>query len=131
MESVMTSVVRKNGTAPGARGRAPVFHSAIRNLRSAIPALLLLAFLALPGCGRGPRMLPPELRKTIDRSVVERPANFDFERFVESLNAPTAMAFDTDRNALLVAESGTGGGETRLLGFSYNDGSTFTVYHLV
>jgi glucose/arabinose dehydrogenase len=117
----MTSAVRKNGSAPTTRRRAPVFPSAV-------PTLLLLAFLALPGCGRGPQMLPPELRKTIDRSVVERPANYDFERFIENLTAPTAMAFDTDRNALLVAESGVGGGEPRILGFSYTDASTFTVY---
>ena len=32
------------------------------------------------------------------------------------------MAFDTDKNALLVAESGVGGGEPRILGFSYADG---------
>src|SRR5688572_5477834 len=118
----MTSAVRRKDTSTPAR-RARRFVP-----RSAIAILILAALFALGGCGRGPGIIPPELRKPIDRSQVEFPANLEFERFITNLTAPTAMAFDTERNALLVAESGTGGEEPRILGFDLNDGSTFTVY---
>jgi glucose/arabinose dehydrogenase len=80
------------------------------------------------GCGRGPGIIPAELRKPIDRALVEFPADYVLERFITNLTAPTAMAFDKDRNALLVAESGAGGREPRILGFDLADGTTFTVY---
>lgn len=104
--------------------------SEIRNPKSEIPSLLLAALLlaAVAGCGRGPGIIPVELRKPIDRAIVEFPADYELERFVTNLTAPSAMAFDTARNALLVAESGAGGREPRILGFGLGDGSTFTVY---
>ena len=123
----MTCAVTMSGTRKRVR-RDSAFQSAIRNPQFAIALLLLTVFLAVPGCGRGPRILPAELRRPIDRSVLERPAEFDVERFVESLTAPSAMAFDLDKNALLVAESGTDGREPRILGFDLSDGSTFRVY---
>jgi glucose/arabinose dehydrogenase len=101
--------------------------SAIRNPQSAIVSVLL-AVVLIGGCGRGPRIIPDELRKPIDRSLVEFPSGMRLERFIEGLRAPTAIAFDTQKNALLVAESGTGGVEPGILGFSFNDGGTFRVY---
>jgi glucose/arabinose dehydrogenase len=121
MESFMTSAVTKTRI----RQRFCLARAAVR---SAISAVLLGVALMNPGCARPPGIIAPELRKNIDRSVVERPAGYEFERFITSLTAPTAMAFDTDKNALLVAESGIDSGEPRILRFSFTDGSTSTVY---
>lgn len=134
MESVMTSVMHKPGTRGDGRPN-PVFqsafrnpHFAIHNPQSAIAFLLLATLFIFTGCARGPAIIAPELRKPIDRSLVERPANFDIERFIINLTAPTAMAFDTGRNTLLVAESGVDGSEPRILGFDLDEGTTFRVY---
>jgi glucose/arabinose dehydrogenase len=104
--------------------------SAIRNSQSAIAALaLLIATLTLaPGCARPPGIIPAELRKPIDRSLVEYPANTQLERYISNLTAPTAIAFDAEKNLVLVAESGAGGTEPRILAFNYVDGTTKTVY---
>jgi glucose/arabinose dehydrogenase len=125
----MTRAVTKVGVRQRVRRvAARVFQSAIRNPKSAIPLILLGVFLATPGCTRPPGIIAPELRKDIDRGIVERPADYVFERFIENLTAPTAIAFDPQRNALLVAESGAGGGEPRILGFELDSGKTFGVY---
>lgn len=125
----MTSAVRQTTNSTPARRAAGAPYSEIRNPKSAIAAVLLaLLLLPLPGCGRGPAIIPPELRKPIDRGVVEFPAGYEFERFVTNLTAPTAMAFDADRDALIVAEGGVRGAEPRILGFDLADGTTFTVY---
>lgn len=101
----------------------------ISGTRRRLPALsLLLLAVLITGCGRGARIIPGELRKPIDRSVLDAPPEFDVERFVESLTAPTAMAFDTEKNLLLVAESGMDGREPRILGFSLTDGKTTKIY---
>ncbi len=111
--------------------------SAIRNPQSAARlsspksialALLLAAALLAPGCARPPAIIPAELRKPIDRSLVEYPANTKLERYVQYLTAPSAMAFDAPRNYLLIAESGAGGSEPRITAFNYVDGTTKTVY---
>src|SRR5687767_11493210 len=96
----------------------------------ALALLILVALLFPGGCARGPAIIPEEIRKQIDRSVVEFPAGMQLERYVEKLNAPTAIAFDTDRNLLLVAESGAGGHDPRILAFNYVDpeAKTFSVY---
>ena len=101
--------------------------SPIRNSQFAI-ASVLVALVLVTGCSRGPRIIPAELRKPIDRSLVEFPSGMRFERFVEGLRAPSAIAFDTQKNLLLVAESGTDGAEPRILAFNFADGSTSTVY---
>ncbi len=97
-ESVMTSAVpvkRNRQLAPRAFG-----------------ALLVLSvFSLMPGCFRPPEIIAPELRKPIDRGVIERPASLDIERFIANLTAPTAIAFDPQKNALLIAESGIDSGE--------------------
>jgi glucose/arabinose dehydrogenase len=111
------------------RSHVPVNAVRRHKLALLLPLVVLAANFA-PGCGRGPQMLAPELRKPIDRSLVERPASLDIERFITNLTAPTAIAFDFDpkRNAMLVAESGIGRDEPRILGFNFGDGSTFVVY---
>src|SRR5688572_28138205 len=130
----MTSAVRQSQTSTPARRATGIVPESTINPQSAMLsrlfalATLLLALLAVSGCGRGPSIIPPELRNPIDRGVVEYPANYEFERFVTNLTAPTAMAFDTERNVLLVAEGGVRGAEPRILGFDLGDGSTFTVY---
>ena len=101
--------------------------SPIRNSQFAI-ASVLVALVLVTGCSRGPRIIPAELRKPIDRSLVEFPSGMRFERFVEGLRAPSAIAFDTQKNLLLVAELGTDGAEPRILAFNFADGSTSTVY---
>lgn len=131
----MTSVVPMRGStgrvccvAAASQVARPVVPAA--RVRACAVACLLTATLLLlaPGCARGPAIIPAELRKPIDRSLVEFPANYQFERFISNLTAPSAMAFDTERNALLIAESGVGGGEPRILGFNLSDATTFTVY---
>jgi glucose/arabinose dehydrogenase len=121
------------GATSGIRQRTRVFaqrfQSAIRSPQSAI-ALLLLALTTFlpPGCARPPAIIPAELRKPIDRALVEYPADTQLERYVANLTAPTAIAFDKEKNLLLVAESGAGGAEPRILAFNYLDGSSKTVY---
>ena len=58
------------------------------------------------GSGRPAAIIPAELRKPIDRSVVEFPADTQFERYISNLDSPSAMAFDAPKDTLLIAESG-------------------------
>ena len=102
--------------APRRRGRAAA-------------ALLVLAVALLagaPGCGPRPRMLPAAERKPVDRAIVEGPAGFTFQRYIENLTCPTAIAFD-DRGALLIAEGGLDGRSPAIFGFR-PDGTRFDVY---
>src|SRR5687768_3691543 len=85
MESVMTSAVTKNRVDRGASGAAVIPRSAIRTAQSTTAVLLLAALLIVPGCARGPAIIAPELRKPIDRSQVECPSDFVFERFIADL----------------------------------------------
>jgi glucose/arabinose dehydrogenase len=73
-------------------------------------------------------VLPPEERQPIDRALVEYPAGFELHRYLAGLTAPSAIAFDKQRNALLVAESGADGNEPRIIGFNLEDGTSFPVY---
>jgi glucose/arabinose dehydrogenase len=129
MESDMTIAGATSGIRQRARVFAKRFQSAIRNPQSAI-ALLLLALTTFlpPGCARPPAIIPAELRKPIDRALVEYPADTQLERYVANLTAPTAIAFDEEKNLLLVAESGASGAEPRILAFNYVDGSSKAVY---
>ena len=93
-----------------------------------LSALIALTLALATGCARGPRVLPPEERQPIDRALVEYPAGFELSRFLAGLTAPSAIAFDKQRNALLVAESGADGNEPRIVGFNLEDGTSFPVY---
>src|SRR6185437_5673234 len=61
-------------------------------------------------------------------SLVEFPANTKLERYIDKLTAPSALAFDTQKGLLLVAESGAGGAEPTILAFNQTDGTVTTVY---
>ena len=129
----MSSALAEGVCNGRARHVAPPPPPRSRARRTAVAVGLLLLTLSVlagggAGCTRGPMVIPAELRKPIDRGVVEYPAEYQLERFITNLTAPSAMAFDTERNALLVAESGTGGDEPRILSFNLDDGTTARVY---
>ena len=91
--------------------------------------LLLLAMLGvwtLGGCMGGPRVVLPEMQATIDRKIVEYPAETEFRPYIEGLTAPTAIAFDPS-GALLIAEGGFDAHRARVFGFR-PDGSFFEIY---
>ena len=115
----MSARVRDRKTPPPRRPRL------IRGIVG-IAVLLSLTVLSGTGCTPGPRPVPREERKPIDRAVVEGPAGFTFQRYIESLTGPTAMTFD-DRGNLLIAEGGIGGRAPAIYGFTPS-GSRFTVY---
>ena len=54
--------------------------------------LVLLAMLGLllsSGCAGGPKVILPELQTTIDRKLVEYPADTEFRPYIEGLTAET------------------------------------------
>src|SRR5687768_13427883 len=71
---------------------------------------VLLVTVGLGGCARGPALVPEGQRKAIDRAVVEYPAGFEFTPFVESLSAPTAIAFG-EHGSILIADGGFENGD--------------------
>ncbi|HEX8340489.1 MAG TPA: hypothetical protein VF624_06230 [Tepidisphaeraceae bacterium] len=95
-----------------------------------ITAVLFLA-AALTGCARGPRLLAEKDRVTLDRRVVEYPADLELTTYAAGMTAPSAMAFVQDeseyKNALLIAESGIGTDDPQVYGFK-PDGTQFRVY---
>ena len=97
--------------------------------RGAAGIALLLTVVLYPGagCTPSPRTVERALRKPVDRAIVEGPAGFTFQRYIENLTGPTAMAFD-DKGNLLIAEGGIGGRAPAIYGFTPS-GSRFTVYH--
>ncbi|MGE5609151.1 MAG: PQQ-dependent sugar dehydrogenase, partial [Bacillota bacterium] len=68
----------------------------------------------------------PNDQVTIDRQLVEYPAETELKPYVTGLTAPTAIAFDNE-GSMLIAESGIGGREPRIFGFK-KDGETFEIY---
>jgi glucose/arabinose dehydrogenase len=76
------------------------------------------------GCRIGPQLVQEPA--SIDRALVEYPAGFDLKPYISGLTAPSAIAFDAD-GSLLIAESGTGDTEPRIIGFKKN-GTFFQVY---
>jgi glucose/arabinose dehydrogenase len=92
---------------------------------------VLLCAAALVGCARGPRLLADKDRVTLDRRVVEYPADLVLTAYAAGMTAPSAMAFvggETEyKNALLIAESGVGGDDPQIYGFK-PDGTQFYVY---
>lgn len=95
-------------------------------LRTALVAAMLAIALAVGGCAHGPKLLPADEQRTIDRAQVEYPAAFELKLHVVNLTAPTAIAFDS-RGTMFVAEGGVDGREPRILGW-HPDGREFTVY---
>ena len=95
-------------------------------IRCAVLLLVAAAALTAGGCGPRPRMLPPAERRTIDRSIVEYPSGFQFQRYIENLTGATAIAFD-DQGNLLIAEGGLGDRDPAIYGFR-PDGTRFDVY---
>ncbi len=89
-----------------------------------LAVLMAAALLLAPGCARGPHMLTPTERKTIDRAKVEYPAGFDLERHVVNLTAPRALAFDKEGNLII---AGGKDSDVWITGFR-PDGTTFNVY---
>lgn len=96
--------------------------------RAAGAAILLIALLlaTTQGCAPGPRLVPAAERTPIDRAIVEGPAGFTFQRYIENLTGPTAIAFD-DRGNILIAEGGIGGRSPAIYGFRPN-GTRFHIY---
>jgi len=86
----------------------------------------VLGIWPVGGCGGGPRVVAPQLQSTIDRKIVEYPAETEFRTYIEGLTAPTAIAFDPS-GALLIAEGGYDGHRARIFGFR-PDGSFFEIY---
>ena len=86
---------------------------------------------AIGGCARGPTLLAPDKRTSIDRAVVERPLGLELTTFIPNLTAPTAIAFDNAegpyKGSVLVAEAGLDDREPRLFGFRA-DGTRFNLY---
>jgi hypothetical protein len=70
------------------------------------------------GCAPTPRMLSSGEQHTIDRAMVEYPADFELHRYITNLTAPTAMVFDQD-GSLLVAQ-GARGEEPEIFSFARN-----------
>jgi hypothetical protein len=86
----------------------------------------LVAVSAITGCRSGPSLLQPNDQATIDRQLVEYPAETELKPYVTGLTAPSAMAFDNE-GSMLIAESGIGGREPRIFGFK-KTGETFEIY---
>jgi hypothetical protein len=90
--------------------------------RAKLGGCVVLALLLVGGCVRGPVIHPPREQLTIDRSVVEYPPGYELKTFVDHLTAPTAIAFDPDafggKGAILIAESGVGGYDTKIFGYT-------------
>ena len=74
---------------------------------------VMLSITLLSACTRTPITYKPADQITIDRRFVDSPAGFDLKLVISNLNAPTAIAFDTD-GTLLIAEGGLDGDEPRI-----------------
>jgi glucose/arabinose dehydrogenase len=93
-------------------------------IRSLLALVLFTSTLLLPGCRTGPQIVAEPA--TLDRALVEYPAGFELKPFAIGLTAPSAIAFDAE-GSLLIAESGAGGNEARIIGFK-KDGTFFQIY---
>lgn len=100
--------------------------------RAVLCGCTLLTLALASGCSRGPVIHPPSQRLTIDRSVVEYPPGYELKTFIDNLTGPTAIAFDPDafdgKGAILVAESGTGGRDARIFGYTKGEHDYFDKY---
>ncbi len=91
-----------------------------------LPSLLVAGVLLAGGCARGPTVIPPGQRVTIDRQLVEYPAGVELQEIANDLTGPVDCAVDTDGN-LIVAESGRGKYEPRIYAIR-KDGTMFDIY---
>ena len=89
-----------------------------------VVACLLTTLVA--GCVTHPTMLRSEQQTTIDRQLVEYPANSELKPLIEGLTGPVAITFDND-GSLIVAEGGIDGRQPRIFGFKA-DGTFFDVF---
>jgi glucose/arabinose dehydrogenase len=103
-----------------------------RGLSYLCRGILLALVVVVSGCIRGPAILAPHQQQVIDRSVVEYPPGYELRTFVEHLTAPSAIAFDPDafsgKGAILIAESGIGGKDTRIFGYTKGEHDYFDKY---
>ncbi|HEV8605852.1 MAG TPA: hypothetical protein VGQ99_10825 [Tepidisphaeraceae bacterium] len=95
-------------------------------LRQWLVWLAILGLWFITGCSGGPKAVQPDLQATIDRKIVEYPAETELKPFIEGLTAPTAIAFDAS-GTLLIAEGGFDGHRARIIGFQA-DGTYIEVY---
>lgn len=91
-----------------------------------LPAMLVAAVLVGAGCARGPTVIPPGDRVTIDRQLVEYPAGVELQEIARDLTGPVDCAIDKDGN-LIVAESGRGKHDPRIYAIR-KDGTMFNIY---
>jgi hypothetical protein len=103
-----------------------------RGLSSFKRGLLLALVVLIGGCIRGPSILAPNQQQLIDRSIVEYPPGYELRTFVEHLTAPSAIAFDADafagKGAILIAESGIGGKDTKIFGYTKGEHDYYDKY---
>src|SRR5450432_198260 len=91
----------------------------------------LFAMFLLAGCAQQPTFLTDDMRKPIDRKLVEYPNGFVLKTVARGITAPTAIAFVNDegefKGSIIVAESGAGNDRPRIYGWKA-DGTYFTVF---
>src|SRR5205823_5146263 len=97
-----------------------------RAFRRCLLGGLLLAVCFVGACAHAPVLLKPNEQITVDRRNVEYPAGFDLKLAIDNLNAPSAIAFDSD-GTMLIAEAGIDGQEPRIFAVK-PDLTTTTVY---
>ena len=64
-----------------------------------------LLIVVATGCRPSVTFLRPEQQRTLDRSVVDYPPNFDLKLYAQNLDCPTAFCFDAD-GTQFIAEGG-------------------------
>ena len=95
-------------------------HRMTRTTRITLTLAIVAALMALAGgCGARVELVPRAEQNALDRAVVDTPPEFVLVQTARGLTAPVAFCFDdTDgpnKGTLLVAESGAGGNDVRIL----------------
>ena len=88
--------------------------------------LMLAACCLAGGCVQRPAFIEPAARKAIDRKLVDYPGGAVLEEVVRGLTGPIDCEVDEQGN-LIVAESGAGGRDPRIIGYR-PDGTSFNIY---
>lgn len=78
------------------------------------------------GCRTAPILVPPAAQRPINSKLIDCPPGFELKPVVRNLTAPTAIAFDEDRN-MIVAAGGIGGTDVRIFGY-HPGGQRFDIY---
>lgn len=111
---------------------SPALPRSTRRGRAILGLAIAMAVSTLVGCSSYPQMIEPDIRRPIDRSIIETPANYYIKLAVRNLTAPTAMAWVREegeyKDTFLVAESGGDGREPRITGFRKRDGAELQIY---